>query len=145
MAWVLCWLVQMISIFDQTSNGLTFEMFLPILAQNESGGSSNAIVIAAVIFLLVLMIAGFFLWRTMFATNTDFSQRYQDGGGGDSDSSGSGSGNELNPKAVSKSAETVSNEKDDDVVDELRERFSSRQTVDSMGDQSVIADEDEDH
>lgn len=114
-------------------------------AESAPGNSINTIIVVAAVLLLLLLIGGFFLMRNMLSgETTDFSQSYRDADSGQADDSKATGVNELNPKAVSKSAETVSNEKDEAVVEELRSRFSSKQTVDATDDQSVVVDDEDD-
>ena len=99
---------------------------------------------AAAGILLFLLVAGFVIWRVIFATSqTDFGQEFRKSASTGKSMPTAPPQKELDAKAVSKSAETVSNKEDDAVVDELRGRFSSQQTVDAMGDQSVSTDDDD--
>ena len=136
-------LLQMNSIFYFDIGNVTVtrgSTLLPEVAQMQTW--SGLIPMVAVGLLLILLIAGFLIWRLMFSGDqTDFSQRFEQNKFSPDDANPV-AGKELNPKSVSKSAETVSNKTDDDVV-ELRDRFSTRPTVDAMSDLSVSTEEDD--
>jgi hypothetical protein len=116
-------------------------------AQDEVGFAVDPILMGgiAIGFVLLLLLAGVVIWRTMFATNqTDFSSKYRENEAVDSaPRSASGQGM-LDRDAVSKSADTVSSKTDDALIDPLRKRPLAHPTVDAMSDLSVSSeDEDE--
>ena len=119
-----------------------FDLKAVILAQDLD--VINFLPLVAVGVFVLVLICGLFVWRNMFSTPKDYASKFDQSlrQNRPNDDSLDNSSPVLEQKRFA-SADTVENNSDEDVVDNLNRMLSKQPTVDATEDVSVLVDEDQ--
>ena len=98
--------------------------------------------------ILLLCLVGVFLWRNVLNETSDFQPISEDSTTSTKQKPASASAPMIETEQILKSktvssAETISNQNDDDVVELRHRRLSSQKTVENAGDASVSMDDEQ--
>ena len=105
----------------------------------------NTIVVSGWIILLLVLISGVVIWRMMFSKSTDYGTKFDESVHSNSEqNSGSLQSNiPLDRKKTFASADTVTNNADEDIVEILERKLSKQKTVEVTGDPSISTDDNQ--